>query len=103
MKRRKRRLKTAWRSDPAHLDFVRSCPCCVPGCTRPSQAHHVRTAANSGMGLKPNDRLTVGLCAFHHMEIHSTGQRTFETKYGLDLMKIAKALGGEPASLRDIL
>lgn len=74
------------RSDPKHLAFVRSQPCCVPGCTRtPVQPHHVRTAANSGTALKPPDTETVPLCVAHHAEGHRTGWRTFEDRHGVDL------------------
>jgi hypothetical protein len=55
-------------------------------------AHHVRTAANSGKGTKPSDLATVALCAAHHSEFHTGGGKTFEAKYGLDLLELAEGL-----------
>jgi len=79
------------RRDPKHLAWVRLQPCCVPGCSRPQvEAHHVRTAANSGTGLKPPDTATVPLCAVHHLQGHSIGWRTFQDSHGVDLMAIAR-------------
>ena len=79
-----------WRS-AAHMNFVRGHECCVPGCGgRPIEVAHIRTAANSGMGIKPNDAFTVSLCTEHHRESH-LGDRTFQTKYAIDLMALAEA------------
>ena len=86
------------RRDPKHLTFVRSCGCCVPGCRSRTavHAHHVRTSKNSGMGMKPSDRETVPLCAEHHQELHTKGNRTFEARHGIDLAAIARALAVSP-------
>ena len=82
------------RRAPEHLAFVRSLGCCVPGCTSrgPVHAHHVRTAANSGIGVKPDDYETVPLCHVHHDELHRNGARTFAAKHRVDLAAFAKAL-----------
>jgi hypothetical protein len=79
MKRRNRR----------HLDWIRTLPCCVPGCQRPCIPHHVRTAANSGTALKPPDTETVPLCHEHHQELHDKGRITFQRKHAVDLAEIA--------------
>jgi hypothetical protein len=77
--------------DPAHLAWLRTQPCCVPTCTNMNiQAHHVRSAANSGTGLRPPDSSAVAMCRVHHHEGHSTGWRTFEAKYGIDLAALAR-------------
>lgn len=77
-----------WRS-PAHRAWVRSHRCCVPEChNMPIDCAHVRTAANAGTGIKPSDEFTVSLCHDHHMESHR-GEKSFERKYGLDLMALA--------------
>jgi hypothetical protein len=62
------------------------------------QAHHVRTAANAGTGLKPPDTAAVPLCDQHHYEGHQIGWRTFEARYRVDLAGEARFLGtaGEP-------
>lgn len=81
----------------AYLDMIRQLPCCVPGCRRyPSEPHHVRTAANSGTGMKPPDTETVPLCRVHHDEYHLQGGKSFEHKYGLDLAEEARFLASAP-------
>lgn len=74
---------------PGHRAWVRSHHCCVPGCEdMPIECAHVRRSSNSGMGVKPSDAFTVALCKEHHAESHR-GERSFEARYGLDLMKLA--------------
>jgi len=69
-----------------HLAWLRRQPCCVPGCNETSvQAHHVRNAANSGIGLKPPDSETVPLCPMHHHILHRVGRLTFQAHYRVDL------------------
>ncbi len=55
----------------------------------PIECAHVRRAFNSGTGMKPSDAYTVSLCSDHHAESHR-GERTFEQKYGLDLLALAE-------------
>lgn len=82
-----------------HLRLIRSLPCSVPGCYQsPIHAHHVRTAANSGTGLKPDDRMAVPLCFEHHAEIHHIGKRTFEHKYGVDLRQVASFISASQSA-----
>lgn len=74
----------------AHRDWVSSHRCCVPGCTdMPIDCAHVRRAANAGTGFKPSDAFTVSLCHAHHMESHR-GEQTFEKKYRINLMGLAR-------------
>jgi hypothetical protein len=80
-----------------HLAFVRSLGCVVRNrawteCRGRIEAHHVRTAANSGIGMKPPDTAAVGLCARHHRTLHSEGRRTFEKTYSVDLNEEARRL-----------
>jgi hypothetical protein len=80
-----------------HLAFVRSQGCVVrpkarTECRGPIEAHHVRTAANSGIGMKPPDTVAVGLCTRHHRALHAAGRRTFEAAYGVDLTEEARRL-----------
>jgi hypothetical protein len=75
---------------PAHRAWVRSHYCCVPDCgSNNIDCAHVRRAANCGTGMKPSDAYCVSLCRDHHMESHA-GEQTFERKYGLDLMALAR-------------
>jgi hypothetical protein len=98
VKRRRKRPKRNG-GDEAHLDFIRSLPCCVPGCRSfaVTHPHHHRTAANSGTGLKPDDvGNTVPLCAEHHRELHDRGVKTFQAKHRIDLARIASELIERP-------
>lgn len=66
-----------WRST-AHLTFIRSHQCCVPGCDgRPIEAAHVRIGSGAGMGQKPDDFRAVSLCAEHHRRQHNIGEPAF--------------------------
>ena len=74
---------------PAHCTWVREHACCVSGCDgRPIHAHHIRTADNSGTGLKPSDRWVVSLCGVHHHLVHQ-GQDSFERIHAVDLSALA--------------
>jgi hypothetical protein len=67
--------------------------CLVRGCRgTPIHLHHVRTAANSGVGKKPSDRWLAPLCYEHHSIGHLIGWLTFEQTYRLDLAAEAKKL-----------
>jgi hypothetical protein len=71
---------------PEHLKWIRGLLCSVPDCTGITiQAHHVRTAANSGTSIKPGDEWAVPLCASHHNELHDKGRKFFAHKYGVNL------------------
>lgn len=79
------------RRSQAHRAWVRGFQCAVPGCGRvPIECAHVRRASNAGTGIKPSDAYTVALCRDHHQESHTLGEKSFEAKYGLDLMALAK-------------
>ncbi len=96
--KRRKRLRSAIPRAPQriwlrHRKFVRSHCCCVPGCQAAEvQFAHVRSANNSGVGLKPHDCFGVPLCFNHHQEQHQVGQGTFEDRHGLDLTAIAREL-----------
>lgn len=81
---------------PKHLAAVRKLPCCLGlvSCHGPIHAHHVRTAATSGTGLKPSDYQTVPLCERHHREIHNHGSTTFAERHEVDLLAIADMIRG---------
>jgi hypothetical protein len=90
-------------TDRAHLAFVRAQGCVVrptpaDRCFGPIEAHHVRSAANSGMGMKPPDTAAVGLCCRHHRALHTMGRRTFETLHAVDLAAQAARLAAEDAA-----
>lgn len=77
---------------PRHRKFVRAHQCCVPNCPGlPIQVAHVRSAANSGTGIKPADWDSIALCVAHHTQQHEVGQPAFERLYHIDLFAIAAA------------
>ena len=81
------------RKFPKHEKWVRGFACCVPGCTnRQIDFAHVRSAENSGTGLKPPSSSGVPLCRDHHNEQHRIGQPAFERKYEISLSGIAAEL-----------
>lgn len=94
----RRRIAKVVRPDPrlcpAHLAWVRTLPCCVPGCTGRSQAAHYRGSGDGGVGLKPSDRYAFPCCAQHHREQHTVGERAFQVKYGIDLHNLVRQLAG---------
>jgi hypothetical protein len=71
---------------------------------------HLRTATNSGQGLKPPDWDAAPLCDTHHKELDTPrpsdcepDQRRFERfakKYGIDLWAIAAAIVGKSTNLK---
>lgn len=86
----KPRPKPTVRSCLGHRVWVRRHACCVRGCGRsPIESAHVRGGADGGIGMKPSDRWTISLCAYHHLEQHSIGEREFEDRYSLDLTGLA--------------
>ena len=85
---------------PAHLAFVRGAGCGIPGCWRtPVHAHHVRTAATAGTGIKSSDAHAVGLCFGHHFEGHQKGWKTFQRKYRVNLAEHAAYLASVSPAL----
>lgn len=55
----------------------------------PIEVAHVNRASTRGTGQKSSDAFTVSLCRAHHSESHR-GERTFEAKYGIRLLKLAQ-------------
>lgn len=74
---KKPKRESRWRSQ-AHLTFVRSHQCSVPGCaSMPIEAAHVRLGSGAGLGQKPDDFRAVSLCRDHHAMQHNVGEATF--------------------------
>lgn len=78
---------------PAHRAWIRGWHCTVPGCMdMPIECAHVRSGSDGGLGMKPGDQFCVSLCRAHHSEQHTIGEKSFEVKYGVDLLKTAEML-----------
>lgn len=76
----------AWRSED-YKSFVRGHYCC--NCMMPkTYAHHVRTASNSGTGIKPDDLYCIPLCFDCHDLIHKKGTKTFMKLTGVDIYNV---------------
>lgn len=67
---------------PERLAWIQRQPCVISG-AHPCVAAHVKSG---GMGRKADARWTVPLLSRLHDELHRHGQKTFEAKYGVDLM-----------------
>lgn len=96
---------------PGHLQWVRGFKCSVwrPGafplqeCIGSSEAAHVRSSGDGGVGLKPGDEWAVSLCSHHHREQHQIGEQAFERKYAIDMKKLAAEFAAKSDPLRRYL
>lgn len=80
---------------PAHLKWIRGHECAIAGkhdCEGRIEAAHVRTGTDGGLGVKPSDWWTIPLCSAAHAEQHRIGEKAFEERYGIKMMRIATAL-----------
>ncbi len=75
-----------------HLAFVRQLPCVACGKAAPSDAAHVRTATDGGVGMKPSDRYAVPLCTVCHAKQHRIGELTFWSALRIDPLNVALRL-----------
>ena len=75
-----------------HLAFVRQLPCVACGKAAPSEAAHVRTGTDGGIGVKPGDRYAVPLCAACHAKQHRVGELTFWSGLRIDPLNVALRL-----------
>ena len=79
------RFKIVQPEGPAHVAWLHTLGCCVPGCRRlPIHTHHVRSKGAGGQiaDLAP-------ICWMHHAEWHQIGRLTWQRKYDLDLTVVA--------------
>src|SRR5499427_410099 len=75
-----------------HLAFVRQLPCVACGKVAPSEAAHVRTGTDGGVGVKPADRYAVPLCTACHAKQHRIGELTFWSALRIDPVNVALRL-----------
>ena len=75
-----------------HLAFVRQLPCVACGKAAPSEAAHVRTGTDGGVGVKPGDRHAVPLCTACHVKQHRIGELTFWCALRIDPLNVALRL-----------
>lgn len=60
-----------------HKEWIQRQPCFQQNaeCQGDVVMHHVRTSANSGVGMKPPHWFGIPLCHHHHMQFHEHGSR----------------------------
>ena len=83
-----------------HVAFVRRIPCLTCGKAAPSEAAHVRTGTDGGVGVKPGDRYAVPLCAACHAKQHRIGELTFWSALRIDPLNVALRLWTVSADLK---
>jgi hypothetical protein len=88
----RRASKPDLRRRAQHLGFVRQLPCVACGKAAPSEAAHVRTGTDGGVGVKPGDRYTVPLCTVCHAKQHRIGELTFWSALRIDPVNVALRL-----------
>lgn len=76
---------------PSHRSWVRKHACSIKGCeASPIEFAHLRTAANSGTGLKPSDAFGLSLCREHHRRGHDIGHDAMARENGMTLDELHK-------------
>jgi hypothetical protein len=75
-----------------HLTFVRQLPCVACGKAAPSEAAHVRTGTDGGVGVKPGDRYAVPLCTVCHAKQHRIGELSFWSELRIDPVSVSLRL-----------
>lgn len=93
--RRPRRLV-----DKAHLAYVATQGCAVPGCRRQPTVHHLRChGADHAGGRRSSDRFAVPLCHEHHQGntgVHARGDEdAWWASHGIDPIALAARLWAE--------
>ena len=84
--------KPEFRRRVQHLAFIRLLPCVACGKAAPSEAAHVRTGTDGGVGIKPGDRYAVPLCTACHAKQHRLGELTFWSALRIDPVNVALRL-----------
>ena len=87
-----RKSKPDLRRRVHHLAFVRQLPCIACGKAAPSEAAHVRTGTDGGVGVRPGDRYAVPLCAACHAKQLRIGELTFWSALRIDPVNVALRL-----------
>ena len=84
--------KPEFRRRVQHLAFIRLLPCVACGKAAPSEAAHVRTGTDGGVGMKPGDRYAIPLCTACHAKQHRVGELTFWSALRIDPVNVALRL-----------
>jgi hypothetical protein len=96
----RRKPKPDLRRQVHHLTFLCQLPCVACGKAAPSDAAHVRTGTDGGVGRKPGDRYAVPLCTACHAKQHRIGELTFWSALRIDPLNVALRLWTISADVR---
>ncbi len=88
--------------DKKWLSIVRRKLPCVVCLKSPCDAAHIRIGF-SGIGIKPGDDRVLPLCREHHSEQHSTGEKTFWKKVGINPIALSEKIYNQPASKAQLI
>ena len=96
----KHKARPARDANPKHLAAVRQCPCLSCGRADQIEAAHVRMSTpgkpNPGVGMKPDDKFTLPLCAVCHRTgptaQHEVGEVKFWAALGIDPLVVCARL-----------
>ena len=96
------RQKLPRNSSPTYLAYIRLCDCIICGKSAPSQAAHIRypdmhyDKLNTGMQQKSDDKWTLPLCAWCHVDgpkaQHKMNERKFWKMHNIDPLEICVQL-----------
>jgi hypothetical protein len=75
-----------------HLAFIRQLPCTACGQIAPSEAAHIRSGSDAGLGMKPSDRFSLPLCSECHALQHQFGELRFWSVLRIDPLNVAFSL-----------
>lgn len=85
-----------------HLKFIRSLPCAICGTHKHVEAAHLRMGARAygkpetPMGVRPDDKWSTPLCAFHHRTgpdaQHTMGEEQFWARHRINPFILATSL-----------
>ena len=95
-----RKSKPDLRRQLHHLAFVHQLPCVACGKAAPSEAAHVRTGTDGGVGVRPGDRYAVWLCTACHAKQHRIGELTFWSALRIDPLNVALRLWTVSANIK---
>lgn len=85
--------------DRKHLQSIRQLPCLYMSseCAGDTEACHIRSYTDGGMGLKPSDCYTIPMCQSCHRKQHQMGEVSFHEQYKgvYAATELAKSLYGK--------
>jgi hypothetical protein len=93
-------FKTPRQKNEAHLEWLRSLPCCVCGNEIQTEAAHIRAGEifygkrTTGKSEKPSDIWALPLCGPHHREQHKGEEMTFWASHCINPFVLALSLAG---------